>query len=292
MSSGQSRRPLGLLMIIVVAALVVGGIVQERAKTPATARQDLARHLDASEPPSRFAMHYNRGGTRVLDCIALNLRYTARVDTDAQRMVITTSGVDTASVVVESSQVLLRRTLFANAPGDNQWLSVPRPFAATARKTLTDVLGVDLATAVTSPRLPASGTELASAALSIARSVRRLPSSEVDGENADGFRVLVDRRGYERDATTLPGQTGNSPTLPVFDVWVDADNEVRRITVNSETSGGKAGPVEDSWTMDFEKLRSVGRPSIVSSGPVTASDLGQLRGVIRPCEVPLGTGDA
>ncbi len=292
MSVGQSRRPLGLLIVVVVAALVVGGIVQQRSDKPATPRQELARHLDAAPSSARFSMHYDRTGTRVLDCVALNLRYTARVDTDAQRMVVTTSGLDQPSVIVESTQVLLRRSLFQHAPGQAEWLSVPRQFAAAARKTLTDVLGVDLATAVTSSRLPASGSELAAAALNIARSVRRLPPSDVDGDTVDGYRIRVSRRGYERDTLALNAEPGDTSLLPVFDVWVDADNEVRRITIGSETEHDTTGPAENGWTMDFTAARTVRRPAVGFTAPLGAADLAELRGAPQGCELPVGSGRA
>lgn len=290
MSQRQSRRPLGLLMIVVILALVVGGVVQQRTDASTTPRNELAARLDVAKEPNRFALHYNRGGTRVLDCIAVNLRYTARVDTDAKRMIVTTAGLNAATVIVEPSEVLLRRTLFQNPPGRSEWLSVPRPLAASARSTLTDVLGVDLAADVTSPRLPASGTELARAALNIARSVQRLAVSQVNGDSSEGYRIRVTRQGFERDAKTLPGQPTDS--MPVLDVWIDADNEVRRVTINTETRDGTPGPAEDGWTVDFETTQSIQRPTIASSSPLTPGDLAQLEAVKPQCELPVGADDA
>lgn len=292
MSQGQSRRPLGLLMAVVVVALAAGAVAQQRSNTPATPRQDLERTLDRSDDPLRYAMRYNRGGTRVLDCIAVNLRYTARVDTNAERMIITTSGTDTVGVIVESSEVLLRRTLFQDLTGEGEWFSFPRPLSAPVRQALTDALGVDLATTVTSDRLPASGRELVVAALSIARSVLRTGPLEIDGDTADGYRILVDRSGYEREGATLTQKTTSASVLPMFDVWINSDDRVRRVTIGSETADDRPGPPEDSWRMDFETLKAVRRPRITSSRPLNSADLTQLRAAKRGCELPIGRTDS
>lgn len=278
-------------MVVVVAALVVGAVVQQRSDSPTSSRQQLARILGAAEDSPRYQMRYNRGGTRVLDCIADNLRYIARVDTTAQRMTITTSDLDEASVIVDASNVLVRRTLFQDAPGEFEWFRVPRPVAATARQTLIQALGVDLAAAVTSDRLPASGNELVKAALSIARSVRRTRSADVGGDTTVGYRILVDRNGYQRKGATLTQKTTMASLLPIFDVWINSGNEVRRVTIGSETDNGEPGPAEDSWTMDFEKLTDVRRPIVTSSGRLSDADFARLRGLKRGCELPIGRTD-
>lgn len=271
-------------MTVILVSLLIGAVAERRGNDASSARDQLARRLEGAPVATRFAMRYSRSGTRVLDCIAVNLRYTARVDEDAQRMTVSADRTNRVIAVVDTERLFLHRSLFAMPPGEDDWLRVRRPMFPVTREAINDALGVDLGATVTSARLPPNGAELTRAALDVARTVRDLGPTNLGTRSVDRFRVHVADEKYALVPTTQSATKAGDASAPIFDVWIDADNLVRRVGVRP----GGDRPTEDGWTMDFSPVESVTRPDTSSATPLNADQVRALRAAEPGCELEVG----
>lgn len=286
----RRTRLLAVAVAVVVAAASLAA-VRVLGDGSSSAATTLARRLSEGGDPQRFRFQHQAGGTRVLDCFLPNRAVEGTVDNVAGVAVL--RGENGTEVARKSPEgVLLHQSLFAADAIPTPWLSVALPPTDELRAVLTKTLGTELSGYVLVPGLPPSGTATASAALEAAEEVERLGTTTVDDRRTDRYRITVADDEFA-DATSTPtaaaDQDGRAVPVPVIDVWVDARDQVVRVTVVAGGSNGSGEETPGGWTIDYE----VPVPPPTQAERMSATDAADLpldRLAARQregCEVPL-----
>jgi len=295
MTEGKHRRPTGLLLAVVLIVIGVAGGASRLAGGDRTPGEELADRLPERAPAAPFSFTYSKGGTRVLDCFMVNLRFGGTVDPATERMALTLDAApDTVIAVVDEDALLLHRSLFTDPPFTTSWLRLPRAANAAIRAALRRALGADLAAQVTSTSLPPSGVEVTRAALDASDSVKAIGVGVIAGRRADGYRITMDLDDYLEAATRASAPDSTAATTssaveatPVFDAWLDDGDDVVRVTVRPREPGGAARPPEESWTTDYRASAAVNIPRVADGDSTTSAavDLSQLRPARTDCRL-------
>ena len=277
------RRPTGLLLALVGIAVVVGAVSSALISDDSPLVQ-LRRRIDEAGTPARFEYTYRRGGTRVLDCVLANTTYVGDVDRDASALVVRSTADGEPVAARTADTVLVHQSLFNEAPFTTPWLRLARRPDATSTPGLRRALG-DLAADVLAADLPVPGEAVARAALEVATGVEELGQDDIDGEDADRYRISVDPERYAAAATTTLTTGGDDDgPVPVIDVWVTGHG-VARVAVTPARPDGTPGASEDGWVIDYR----------TSIGPVALptpadADVTELSAVDSTALTPAPTG--
>lgn len=242
------RRATGLLLALVGIAVVVGAALSALISDDSPLVQ-LRRRIDEAGTPTRFEYNYRRGGTRVLDCVLANTGYVGDVDRDAGVLVVRLTADAELVAARTADAVLVHQSLFNEAPFTTPWLRLPRRPDATSTPQLRRALG-DLAGDVLAADLPAPGEAVTRSALEVATAVEEFGPDDIDGEDADRYRISVDPERYAAAATTPPTGGDDDGPVPVIDVWVTRDG-VARVAITPARSDGRPGASEDGWVIDY-----------------------------------------
>ena len=282
------RRPTGLLFALVAIAIVVGAALSAPGGDNSPAVQ-LRRRVDEAGTPARFQYSYRRGGTRVLDCVLANTGYTGDVDRHADTLVIRLAADGEPVAAVTADTILLHRSLFTEPPFATPWVRLPRRPDASAAPGLGRALG-DLAGDILAADLPASGEATTLAALEVATDVDDLGQADIDGEQADHFRISVDPRRYAGTATTssTTGDVADDGPVPVIDVWVTGQR-VARVAITPAGPEGTPGAAEDGWVIDYRRAAATVAVPATGAAEVTdltAVDAAALVAARRDCQLP------
>jgi len=224
--------------------VAVAAIVARRPAEP-TAAEELRQRLDRAEEPARFSLDHRRGGTRVLDCMLPNTRFSIDVDTAARTMAVRREDGDLVALV-DPDMLRLGRDLFRDPPFTSPWLAVPRDASASTIAGARRVLGADLAGYLLAPEVPATGRATAVAALDAAATVERTVPLREHGARADGYRLRIDPERFA--AATLPDAATPTTTssaavpVPLIDLWVTGGGMVVRIRVRSADERRRSRP--------------------------------------------------
>lgn len=289
------RRPTGLLLAAVVAAIALGGAASRLNGDDTSALAELERRVSSREASAPFAFEYARGGTRVQECFTPNLRFFGEVDPGDGRVVLRLDTPDGEAVVVNDGRTAwLHRSLFRDPPFTQSWLAVRLPVAGAERESLQGALGADLAADALAAQRTASGHELVSAAVEVADEVERIDPIVVGGERLRGYRITVNPEEFQAAAdadgrrTTTTSQQAEA--VPTIEVWIDRADQVVRVAVRSQRANGSPGPAEDSWTVDYRSVDEVPVSVPDPGGDVVdaaAIDLSRLAPAQRECRLPI-----
>ncbi|MCU0268583.1 MAG: hypothetical protein MUF83_08035 [Acidimicrobiales bacterium] len=277
-------------IVVVVLALVLVAVQVRGDGT--SARGQLRGRLAGAEAPERYSFRFRGGGTEVLDCFLANRRFTGQVDTEAGRLAIdldpSTGGP--VAVVDIGEAMRVHRSLFDDPPFPSEWLTVELPADASTAEDLRRVLGADLSAKVLSSTLPPPGRAVVAAALEVADQVVRIEQVTVDGEVTDGFRISIEPSRYAQQAATELSGRRSPPAdpdevMPEFDVWVDGEGWVWKVTVRPKNPDGTNRPAEEAWTTEYlPQAESVPAMSGEATNARTI-DLSALAPARRDCEV-------
>lgn len=282
------RRPTGLLIALVGAAVVVGAGLSALGGDDSPAAQ-LRRRIEQARTSARFEYTYRRGGTRVLDCVLANTGYVGDVDRDVGALVVRLARGGDPVAAVTGDAVLLHRSLFAEPSFTTPWLRLPRRPTATEEERLRRALG-NLAGDIFAADLPASGKSVALSALDVATDVDHVGAADIDGEAADRYRITVDPQRYAAIATTTPatGDVGDVGPVPAIEVWVTGDG-VARVAIAPTRPNGTPGAREDGWIIDYQ--RAAGTIRVPAPAPADITELATagpaaLAAARRECRLP------
>jgi len=285
--TGTRRRPTGLLLVLVGVAIVIGAALSALGADDGPARQ-LRHRIDGAGTPARFEYTYRRGGTRVLDCVLANIGYVGDVDRDAGALVVRLTADGELVAARTADTVFLHQSLFNEAPFTTPWLRLPRRPDATSTPRLRRALG-DLAGDVLAADLPAPGEAVTRSALEVATGVEELGPDDIDGEDADRYRISVDPERYAAAATTTPttGDDDDGP-VPVIDVWVTRHG-VARVAITPARPDGTPGASEDGWVIDYRSAMgpvAVPAPADAEVTELSAVDPAALTPAPPDCQLP------
>ena len=275
-------RGVALAVASAVVALGVGAVATARRQPGASAARELRHSLDSIRPSRRFAFHYRSGGSQVLDCVFPNREFDGVVDVDRGLLVVR-GAADAPIAVVTPRRIWLHRSLFAVDAFPTTWLTVTKRSADSAADSIRSALGVDLAGVVFAENPTADAVATATAALDVARSVRKLrrASSATAGAR---YRVEAD---MQKLATETPrAQPGTAALSSLrFDISL-AGGLVRRIEVRGGTpSTGRDGV---AWAADYSPVGSVPVPALGDQTPLDDVDTSKLAGRrLSDCAVQL-----
>jgi len=267
----------------------VAAIVARRPAEP-TVANELRGRLDRAEEPARFSLDHQRGGTRVLDCMLPNTRFSIDVDTSVRTMAVRREDGGLVALV-DPDTLLLGRDLFRDPTFTTPWLAVPRDASASTIAGERRVLGADLAGYLLAPEVPATGRATAVAALDAAATVERTDPLREAGERANGYRLRIVPDRF--DAATLPDAASSTTTpsraapAPQIDLWVTAGGTVVRISVRPQTIAGEAGPAEDGWVVDYgpPPADRAPRPGSAETTPIAQVDASALAPAAVGCQL-------